>query len=239
MFPILFFIIIECWPLYIFFKVTYCITSGQNLWCCSSTRIAKYQFKKCAVNRERRYYLQHQFSHPRVASWTAANCVIRDSAGPLSLFLWSICCWRRPCSRPAINTLPPVCFTCGCLTQRSRNAALRPSGRSGSVAVAALALVTHTPAHYSSPWGDADRGAWAPDLKHIVSQFGGGGARWRKMLFTDGPLKEPTAAKRGSQRAVCAEAIMCGSCLPCGHWSQLKVCGQGSLIFISTYFFKI
>lgn len=36
--------------------------------------------------------------------------------------------------------------------------ALWPGGESSSIAVAALALIMHTPTHYSSPWGDADRG---------------------------------------------------------------------------------
>lgn len=64
---------------------------------------------------------------------------------------------------------------------------LWPGGESSSIAAAALALITHTAAHYSSPWGDADRGARASV----------GGRTWqRKMLFTDGSIKKPTVSKQ-------------------------------------------
>ncbi len=39
--------------------------------------------------------------------------------------------------------------------------ALWPGGESSSIAVAALALIIDIPTHYSSPWGDADRGTGA------------------------------------------------------------------------------
>lgn len=110
--------------------------------------------------------------------------------------------------------------------------ALWPGGKSGSIAVAALALIT---AHTNSlqltvGW------CWQRDpglhLKHIVSQCGGGDARRWKMLFTDGPLKKPTAAKQRSHWAVWGvEAIMGCDCLAHGHWLYLKAFGQMSLIF--------
>lgn len=63
---------------------------------------------------------------------------------------------------------------------------LWPGGKSDSIAAAALALITHTAAHYSSPWGDADRGARASI----------GGRTWQqKMLFTDGSIRNPTVSK--------------------------------------------
>lgn len=55
-------------------------------------------------------------------------------------------------------------------------------GESASVAAAALALVPHTPTHYSSRWGDADRAGRG--LR--VRARGGGPAHG-----ADGPL-EPT-----------------------------------------------
>ena len=117
--------------------------------------------------------------------------------------------------------------------------ALWPGGKSGSIAVAALALIT---AHTNSlqltvGW------CWQRDpglhLKHIVSQCGGGDAHRWKTLFTDGPLKKPTAAKQRSRWAVWGvEAIMGCDCLAHGHWLYLKAFGQMSLIFFfsSVYF---
>lgn len=103
--------------------------------------------------------------------------------------------------------------------------ALWPGGKSGSIAVAALALIMHTPTHYSSPWGDADRGDPGLRLMHIFSQCGGGNAQPCKTLFTDGPLKKPAAAKQYSNQAVWdVEAIMDFNCLPCVLCSDLEAC---------------
>lgn len=52
--------------------------------------------------------------------WTKAKCSSENPLGLLSLFLSCICCWSD-CSGPAISSLAPVCFTCGCLTHHSRN----------------------------------------------------------------------------------------------------------------------
>lgn len=100
--------------------------------------------------------------------------------------------------------------------------ALWPGGKSASMAVAALALITHTPTHYSSPWGDADRGTRVSVWSGSFSQGGGGGhtRQWKK-LFTDGPLKKPTAAKQCSRWAVWGvEAIMSFNCLHYGRWFE-------------------
>lgn len=88
------------------------------------------------------------------------------------LFLWSICCWGDTAAGLPSSSLAPVCFTCGCLTQRSRST-LRPCGKRGSVAVAALAIIMLTNSlQLTVGW------CWQRDpglhLKHILSWCGGG-----------------------------------------------------------------
>lgn len=123
-------------------------------------------------------------------------------------------------------------FACVCLTQHSRSGIMawwqeRLNGR-GSIS----SHYAHTSSlRLTVGW------CWRRDagllLKNIVSQCGGGDTHQWKTLFTDGPLNKPTASKQCSYWAVWGiMEIMCFNCLPFGRCSDLKDCGQISLVFV-------
>lgn len=158
--------------------------------------------------------------------------------GLLSLFLWSICCWGDTAAGLPSSSLAPVCFACVCLTQHSRSGIMAWwQERLNSCGGISFHFAHTNSLQLTVGWCLQ----WDPGLhlKHIVSQCGGGDPRQWKTLFTDGPLKKPTAAKHCSRWAVWdVEAIMGFNCLPYGHCSDLEACGQISLSdFLLSYFY--
>lgn len=114
------------------------------------------------VNREHRCYLQHTciFSCPICELNCSQMLSLETPRGHCPSF----------CDPSAAGkTLQQACHQAlwhqsvlhVAVWHNAAGVALWPSGKSGSIAVAALALITHTPTHYSSPWGDADRGTQA------------------------------------------------------------------------------
>lgn len=197
--------------------------SGPNLRHCIANRAENIQMIPSPdvnmVNREQRCYLQHNFCRPMLwAELQAKRCHLRLHGAfvPLSVIhlllgetLQQACHqahWHQSVLHVAV-------------WHNTAGVALWPGGKSGSIAVAALAFITaHTNSLQLTVWW-----CWQRDpglhLKHIVSRCGGGDARRWKMLFTDGPLKKPTAAKQCSRWAVWGvEAIMGCDCLARGHW---------------------
>lgn len=149
---------------------------------------------KYVINREQRCY--NVFQPPHVVSWIAAKlCHLRHYRG--------LC--PSSCDPSAAGeTLQQACHQAHwhqsvlhvAVWHNTAGVALWPGGKSSSIAVAALALITHTPAHYSSPWGDADRGTrasiWSTSAHSVEVAIHG--------LFTDGLLKKPLVEQCGMLR---------------------------------------
>lgn len=123
-----------------------------------------------------RSYLHHKFALAQVVSWTAARCRHYNLHRPLSLSLSDPSapgaalqqdCREAPWHQPALHVAA---------WHNAAGAALWPGGERGSMAVAALALITLTSSHYGSPWGDADGGTRAVVWSASPSQCGGGDA---------------------------------------------------------------
>lgn len=171
--------------------------SGLNLRCRISTRPEHFQMTPSLNmwSTESKGVITY-FSRPMSWAESQPNSVIWDTTGafvPLPVIHLLL---ERHCSRPAIKLTGTSLFCMWLFDTTQQAVALWPGGKSSSIAVAALALITHTPAHYSSPWGDADRGTrasiWSTSAHSVEVAIHG--------LFTDGLLKKPLVEQCGMLR---------------------------------------
>lgn len=156
--------------------------SKSELKCCITTPTS-YIHPQCVVNKQPSRYLQHKFSHPMLWLELQPNTVIGDSAGsfvPLPVIHLLL---GDTAAGLSSNSLEPVCFVSGCLTQHSGSGIM--AWRQEQLNSCSSISSHYIPSHYSSPWGGADRGTQASvwsTSSHSVEVAIHGNRRWYSLM---------------------------------------------------------